>query len=266
MINYNEVVMKRFLLLLVIALAAAPTQARAQNTATDGVVYATAQQFEHGLMIWRSDNSDIWVLDDSGTARYFSAVDYSPLPDNPIFGESPLRLRPLFGFGKVWGNYPDVRGSIGWPVQWEIGFSMPVQSINGYHYMTQLDNTVIEVRPDATWTRYPASSRARVWNLSASPNPVTPGGKYVVSWQAEGAEMVIIEVYDAVNNQQYGMFPDYPLVGSAEIPVPDFATSKLAIIVWAANKVYGTSAINYLTYNRLAHSSITLDVVTGAVG
>src|SRR5688572_198314 len=84
--------------------------------------YVTIQRFESGLMIWRSDNSTIYVLGNNGQALVYPSTSYSNLPDNPIFGTPPSRLRPIFGFGKVWGHAKKVRDLIGWPTLQEIGF------------------------------------------------------------------------------------------------------------------------------------------------
>ena len=75
-----------FLSLLVVAVV--PASAQVPHT-----VYGTVQEFEHGLMIWRSDTAHIWALVDSGTAYSFPAASYSTLPDNPIFGDPPTPLR-----------------------------------------------------------------------------------------------------------------------------------------------------------------------------
>lgn len=90
--------------------------------AQDMTIYITTQRFEKGLMVWRSDNSTIYVLGNNGQAVVFGSPPYTNLPDNPIFGTPPSRLRPIFGFGKVWGNHKTVRDLIGWPVLPEIGF------------------------------------------------------------------------------------------------------------------------------------------------
>ena len=120
---------------------------------TGTVVYATAQRFEHGLMIWRADTGQIWALADNGFAYNFPVARYSALPDNPVFGDPPSRLRPIHGFGKVWGNNDDVRAALGWPLLHELGFNMPVRHAGGTTYLTQLDQSVIQINANATWQR-----------------------------------------------------------------------------------------------------------------
>ncbi|MBI5667091.1 MAG: hypothetical protein HZC41_03715, partial [Chloroflexi bacterium] len=131
------------------ALGAAALPVAAQLTP----VYVTTQRFDSGLMVWRADNGTIYVLSDSGRAFSYSITAYSSLPDNPIFGNPPSRLRPIFGFGKVWGNNASVRDLLGWPVLPEIGFNTTVLVQNATIFITELDGSVIQINHNGTWTR-----------------------------------------------------------------------------------------------------------------
>src|SRR5215470_13817599 len=143
---------------------------------SDGEVYATAQRFENGLLIWRSDSSDIWALAKGGLAYAFHLADYKLLPDNPISGVPAGRIRPILGFGKVWGNIAAVRDALGWATLPEIGFQMPVRYADQAYYFTQLDGSVIQINPDDTWSRsYDLSpSDPAILSFNASPLPVQP--------------------------------------------------------------------------------------------
>lgn len=146
------------LVMLVAIMLTAIFSVQAQDT------YVTIQRFESGLMIWRSDNSTIYVLGSSGTALTYPSTSYANLPDNPIFGTPPSRLRPIFGFGQVWGNTKKVRDLIGWPTLQEIGFKTSIRVQNNNIFITELDGSLIQIKPDGTWTR-----------TSASPSPaITP--------------------------------------------------------------------------------------------
>lgn len=102
---------------------------------SDPVVYennpgATYQQFERGFMIWRADTNDIYVLYDAGGQgangggpyTIYTGSEYAGLPNNPISSVPMGRVRPDNGFGKVWGNIPQVRNQIGWATQSEDGY------------------------------------------------------------------------------------------------------------------------------------------------
>ncbi|MCC6805717.1 MAG: hypothetical protein IT319_22740, partial [Anaerolineae bacterium] len=69
------------ILLLMLAVFAVPAFAQSDYT-----VHATAQRFERGLMIWRSDTAHIWVLTDAGSVFNFPASRYGRLTNRPIAG------------------------------------------------------------------------------------------------------------------------------------------------------------------------------------
>jgi hypothetical protein len=89
---------------------------------------ATIQVFEHGMMIWWSETGTIWVLYGSGLAALYDSAAYGALPDNPVTALPPGGLiKPALGFGKVWGNFPDVRQQLGWAQRTESGYQMTFQ-------------------------------------------------------------------------------------------------------------------------------------------
>jgi hypothetical protein len=93
-------------------------------------VGASYQPFENGYMIWRSDNNDIYVHYDDGTAGYFADKDYAGLPDAVLTEMPPLdREAPGSGFGKVWMNAPGVREKLGWALESEAGYVAKIQGV-----------------------------------------------------------------------------------------------------------------------------------------
>ncbi len=94
---------------------------------------ATIQRFEHGSMIWWSETGSVWVLYDSGLAALYDSAAYGGLPDNPVTALPPGGLvKPGFGFGKVWGNFPAVRQQIGWALGAEWGYQMTFQRTSSF--------------------------------------------------------------------------------------------------------------------------------------
>lgn len=91
-------------------------------------VWATFQQFENGFMTWHGDAGTVYVYfgNNGGSVAVFQSITYGGLPDNPFFNTPPGRVRPIMGFGKVWGNFSWVRDQLGWPVTPERGYMMPV--------------------------------------------------------------------------------------------------------------------------------------------
>jgi len=99
---------------------------------------ATFQAFERGFMIWRADTGEIVVYytssssTTSGLVTSYPSSSYAGLSDNPTTDPTPAgRVRPAFGFGKVWGNYATVRTTIGWATASEQGYSITFRSLMG---------------------------------------------------------------------------------------------------------------------------------------
>ncbi len=228
---------------------------------TGVTVYSTAQRFENGLMIWRSDTAHIWVLGNNGQALSFPASSYTPLPDNPIFGDPPSRLRPIFGFGKVWGNFANVRTLLGWPTLPELGFNMPITYANRTYYLTQLDGSIIQINPNNTWMRVTQSlppSTARIVSFTVQPNLVTPGGMLSIFWDVEGVELVMLEVTGAQGGDYIGALQDLPLEGSTTMTVPYHIQDNIRAVIWGANRI--RSGGNTM-FERVVQSTLTIDLI-----
>jgi hypothetical protein len=86
---------------------------------------AVYQPFEHGLMIWREDTGEIWVLvESSWQAGWFAEASYADLPDNPVADTPPSGLlSPTNGFGRIWGNHPSFRYQLGWATEPEVSYT-----------------------------------------------------------------------------------------------------------------------------------------------
>jgi hypothetical protein len=85
---------------------------------------ASYQRYENGFMIWLAFSGDIHVFygQDNGTLATYPARMYGRLPDNPFFNVPSGRVRPILGFGKVWGNFQEVRDRLGWALAPERGY------------------------------------------------------------------------------------------------------------------------------------------------
>jgi hypothetical protein len=226
--------MKRYGWLFLALLLVAAFPAAAQD---EKIVYATAQRYENGLMIWRSDTGHIWALVNNGQAFNFPATTYASLPDNPIFGDPPSRLRPIFGMGKVWGHYQNVRAALGWPTLNELGFEMPIRTTRSAVYLTQLDGSVIQIRANGTWQRsYGSLPAPSILAFSATPDPVTAGGTVTLNWQAQGTDSVLIELYPAGSHIPTQIIANLPLVGSTTVTVPTGFTSGARFVLWGVNR------------------------------
>lgn len=92
------------------------------------------QEFEKGYMLWRQDGGSIFIFygKNGGAASGFSNVTWAALPDNPVKDAPPAGLiKPIFGFGKLWGSDPGFRQYLGWAVGPEQHYTMTISTFGG---------------------------------------------------------------------------------------------------------------------------------------
>jgi hypothetical protein len=247
--------MKRFWIVLFIAMLSLLTQGAAVGAQTTANVWVSIQKFERGMMLWRSDNSMIWVLSDKGQAKSFSATVYSHLRDNRI-KTSPTGRVPMFGFGKVWGNYASVRRMIGSPTASEGGVLMIVQEVGGNTSMTQTTGTTYNISSRGTWTSSIANVvlNPRVQSLSTNTSTPAVGDELVISWSVTDTNSALLEIYDGNSETNLYAYMGLAPSGSVSITVPPTANQKLRIVATAANKIPGA-------YDRKASAELMVNVV-----
>jgi hypothetical protein len=181
------------LLFVVLLAATAPASADSDTT-----VYVTSQNFEGGRMYYRSDTGLIWVFFYNGRVSSYPASSYSSLADNPYFKPPPGRIRPIFGFGKVWGSVADVRNRLGWATTHELGFRARIVTQGAITYLTELDGRIIQINTGGTWQYVSGVPQQppgtpRIVRIDGSPNPVSAGGTLKSILGGAGTETVIIE-------------------------------------------------------------------------
>jgi hypothetical protein len=233
-------------------------------------VFVTSQRFEGGVMYWRSDTGLIWVLFNDGQVQAFPSTAYGRLPDNPFFGAPSGRIRPINGFGKVWGNYQTVRDRLGWATLPELGYVTRIVTRGSAVYLVQLDASVVQIDPNNTWhlasiIPQPAPSAPRIVSVQVQPDPVELGGSLRITWRVTGTDVVLIEGWDADSSSPspFTVLTDLPLVGSTLVSVPASLKTDVRIVIWGANRAQGYSPVPM--YERLVQSSVTVHVKRGAV-
>ncbi|MEM9955164.1 MAG: hypothetical protein AAF846_26380 [Chloroflexota bacterium] len=107
------------LILLFMSVISITAQATPQII-TDGAY----QSYENGMMLWRADTEDIWVLYNTGLAESFPVSLYENLPPNPIQAVPDWAVMPINGFGRIWGNFSSVRNKIGNALSNEVSYTM----------------------------------------------------------------------------------------------------------------------------------------------
>ena len=147
-------------------------------------VSVSFQQYEHGFMIWRSNTGDVWVYfgQSSGSVLRFLSRSYGQLPDNPIQTPTPAgKIRPIFGFGKVWGNFSNVRNGLGWATAAERSYIMhytPVSSTRFYFSLPDGRNAV--TNNNTTWSIFTGTIPGGGTPGTPAPTPQPTGTRQAV--------------------------------------------------------------------------------------
>lgn len=100
-------------------------------------ILGAQQLFQNGMMIWREDTREIWVIpnDDSNTLQVFEdtyvdgEADPTVSPPNTFFA-------PKRGFGKVWAQLGGEKSSLGWGTAPEAQISLTIQAAGRVSYTT----------------------------------------------------------------------------------------------------------------------------------
>jgi hypothetical protein len=159
------------------------------------VVYVTTQQFDSGLMIWRSDNADIWVLVNSQLAYKFVASYYNRLSDNLAVYVPPGRFRPALSFGRIWSNLPMIRAALGYPTLPEIGFKSNVSNYTSASgeavEFPQLNGTLLVVyrTPSGYRWRYGDGRGASSTTMTSAAFQAFDNG-YMI-WRADNEDVLV---------------------------------------------------------------------------
>jgi len=249
--------MKKFLFLIIVVVLCALPPAAAEQT--DEVVYATGQYFANGVMLWRADTSLIWVLANNQTVLTFPASTYAALPNAPAVIDG--QAAPLFGFGKVGSNYPQVRQLLGSPSHAEIGFYMRIRTTaGGSTLLTQSNGVVYEISPDQTTWQYNTSEPSPdtyIVHFSTNTPTVQTGSAVIVNWAVHGVEAARIEIKSA--GVIIGRVPALPTVGSQAVRIPvGTVPGEIEITLYAVRVTY-TSDGN--KYEDVDDSTLAVDVL-----
>jgi hypothetical protein len=100
-------------------------------------VYAVAQPFERGWMVWFSDTRQIYVFIDGDRFQVFEDTweEGQPDPAEQAPGEF---LTPVRGFGRVWAQLGGTESGLGWGTAREGGYDALIQPAGQLSYTTYL--------------------------------------------------------------------------------------------------------------------------------
>lgn len=227
---------------------------------------ATFQPFENGFMIWRADNSEIFVYVGGyaaggiGQLTIYPVSQYASLPSQQY--QPPAgRWFPEFGFGSVWSSIPGVREQLGWALSGEQGFTMSIQPANNRVISFSLpddrhfvcgdgSNCTINryVQPSATarpTTAPPPATPVEpgaaniVSVFSADPNPAVFNGPITLSWEAVCPQtcQVYISRLDFIGRLTNSPEIPSPLpaIGNVAVTIPSDYTTSVSYVLTTVN-------------------------------
>lgn len=249
-------------------------------------VPSTFQQYERGFMIWRGDTGDVLVFTGtaSGSSSRYASQSYGRLPENAVPDPTPAGLvRPIMGFGRVWGNFIPVRTALGWATTPERSFTMRYTSAGGQIYLSLPDGRNL-INSAGTWSIFSGNIPTPIppTPLPATPPPSTVyvSGVYqpfeggFMTWRSDTGE---IAVYYGLNGggvaafsvASYGNLPDNPFV----FPPPGRIRP-----IWGIGRVWGNyevvrnqlgwatgQEVNYVITYTLVPNGYTFNLTNGSV-
>ncbi len=229
---------RRWLAIVLVLVTLAGLMPATATADSDEYVYVTLQGFVGGKLYWRSDTGYIWALCNNGLLYTFSPLGYSQLPDNPYVNPPAGYIRPINGFGKIWGYHKALRDQLGWATTPEVGFYARITTRGTTTYLTELDRKIVQITIDGIWQYVesipvpPTSPQLMV--TYPVPNPVNAGSTVAVGWGAQGVDLVIIELFDTADasRQPFDTLYDLPLRGTRSIVVPADIEGSLKLEVW----------------------------------
>lgn len=223
------------ILLLVLGMALlTPGQPVSADSGTgEGTTQAAFQQFENGYMLWRADTGGIWVFAQNGwIATYYPEAQYRDLPDNPVSETPPVLqvprtyqlIKPVRGFGRVWGNFAEVRAQLGWAITDEVSYTTTFQSAGftaGGLWQVAVALPIrarVVIRQDGSWgyadSVRPVDSLPNSTSMPATMQTFERGS--MLYWPETGSIWVLyangrMEHYASL---RYGALPDNPFTAT----------------------------------------------------
>jgi hypothetical protein len=137
---------------------------------------------------------------------------------------------------------------------------MPIRYFNRTYYLTQLDSTVISIYPNNTWARVGGSPAptGRIVRFDVSPKPVAPGQTLTFSWQVEGVDLVVINVFNEANRTILADLTNLPITGSTTFTVPGSQNEILRVVLWGVKRIHISALL--VEYARLVQSEVFVGV------
>jgi len=124
-------------------------------TEAEKTIWMGEQTFIAGRMFWRSDNTQIYVLNANGTWQQVADTWTAAEPEWDTGIVAPAGYyQPKRGFGKVWRNVLGVRSALNWGTIEERGFNGAVQSFSNGLMIYSPWGGIYVLYGDGRWERF----------------------------------------------------------------------------------------------------------------
>ncbi len=206
-----------------------PTQVSSVQFPSSGFgsyyVQSNIREFQNGFMIYRGDNSGIWVVDrNSGRITEYSSLTYGQLPvprdlATPLPGCYPVVL----GFAQVWYNMPGVRAALGCSIlPGEQTFQMFLQSPSfGNYFLATValreGTRTLRIERDGRWSFTNETLPTGLPTESSSPRIGTTFQGFengFMIWRADTGE-----IYTYIGTDNTGALTIYSSSQYAQLPL-----------------------------------------------
>ena len=109
------------------------------------IILSARQLFQNGMMLWREDTREIWVISNNSTKLQVFEDSYKDGEAEPTANPPNTFFVPKRGFGKVWVNLGSEKSVLGWATAPEAQISLTVQQAGRTSYTSYIqlpDSTI----------------------------------------------------------------------------------------------------------------------------
>ena len=118
--------------------------------------WTAIQPFERGIMLWREDQSMIYVIANDHTWRKIADNWVEGMPQESCADVAPAGLvKPVRGFGYAWCNAAGIKDLVGWATEDEHGFTTQFQTFEGGEMMRAENTSIYSLMHSGWWQSYP---------------------------------------------------------------------------------------------------------------
>jgi hypothetical protein len=99
-------------------------------------ILGAQQLFQNGMMLWREDTHEIWVIMNNSTKLEVFEDTYVDGEADPTASPPSTFFVPKRGFGKVWAQLGSEKSALGWGTGPEAQISLTIQAAGRVSYTT----------------------------------------------------------------------------------------------------------------------------------